>query len=380
MSVAETQTILLVDDEVNNRSAIRRALHRADLHVLEADNGRHALAVLEAAQAVDLILLDINMPVMDGYAFLDAFRADATNRAVPVCVMTAWADADNRRKAVDLGADDFVGKPVDNVELETRVKSLLRIRDYQKRLHMLNAGLESQVVARTQDLRTALQQLDDARQETERAYREAVLRLAMAAEFKDRVTAAHIQRMSHYAALLARRAGWPEAEADLLLEAAKMHDIGKIGVPDAILNKAGRLTVEEMEVMRTHAELGARLLAGSGSRLLQMAETVALTHHERYDGGGYPRGLAAEAIPEIGRIVAIADVFDALLTRRAYKEAWPFERVYAEMRAGAGTHFDAQLLELFMAEPAALLEIYRRYPDDAQPDLRHCYVAPTDAA
>lgn len=358
------QTVLLVEDETAYRRAVKRVLQNClgNLHFIEASNGEEALAALEK-NPVDLILLDLGMPKVDGYAFLHRFRHDPRHRSVPVCVMTAWSDAANRRKAVELGADDFVGKPVDNTELETRVRSLLRIGQYQNQLNQLNAELESRVEQRTMELKIALEELEEAWQESVLAQRETVMRLALAAEHKDQNTAAHLHRMSAYSVLLARRCGWPEDDINLLADAAKMHDIGKIGIPDAILLKEGKLTDDEFKIMHRHPAMGAAILAGSSSKLLQMGELIALTHHERYDGGGYPNGMAGKDIPEAGRIVAVADVFDALMTKRSYKDAWPLEKVVAFMRDGSGKHFDPELIELFLMDEAVLLEICSRFPE-----------------
>ena len=363
------ETVLLVDDEVANRNAIKRVLRHTGLNFLEAGNGKDALEIVDEIP-VDLILLDIGMPVMDGYKFLEKFKSQDCNNEIPVCVMTAWSDNANRKKAIDLGADDFVGKPADNVELETRVKALLRIRGYQKRLLDFNNKLESLVEERTRDLRTAYTNLEESREETMLAYHDTIMRLAIAAEHKDKVTAAHIQRMSHYSALLATRCGWGEEDANLLLEASKMHDIGKIGIPDDILNKPGKLTSEEYSTMQMHCEIGASILSGSDSRLLQMAESVAKTHHEKFDGSGYPYGMSGEIIPEVGRIVAIADVFDALMTPRPYKEAWPFEKVCSVMRQDSGKHFDPDLLDLFLEDKQILLDIHNRYTEEESISLK----------
>jgi len=361
LTVAD-QTVLLVEDEKAYRNAIKRALRSDAMHFLEADNGQRALQMLET-NPVDLVLLDLGMPDMDGYTFLKHFRDIPKFRAIPVCVMTAWSDSANRRRVVDLGADDFVGKPVDNIELETRVKSLLRIHRYQKQLNEFNAQLESQVEERTHSLRIALQELGEAWEESRMAQHETVMRLALAAEFKDQNTSAHLHRIGAYSSYLAGKFGWSEEDQVLLEDASKMHDIGKIGIPDTILHNKGKLNEEELATMRRHPEIGAKILSGSRSKLLQMGEQIALTHHEHFDGAGYPHGLSGNDIPEAGRIVAITDVFDALLTKRPYKEPWPLEKVTAFMRENANAHFDPHLLNLFLEDEQALLQIARRYPE-----------------
>lgn len=358
-----SQTILLVEDEAANRRAVKRVLNNGQVKFVEAEDGQQALDILSETP-VDLILLDLGMPVMDGYSFLTQFKENKKYNTIPVCVMTAWSDAANRRKAVDIGADDFIGKPVDNTELETRTKSLLRISKYQKQLREMNAGLEAKVQERTMHLQAALDELESAWQENTLAYREMVMRLALAAEFKDEDTASHLHRISHYSILLARKCGWPDDGISMLFDAVKLHDIGKIGIPDAVLKKNGKLTAEEYTVMKKHPEIGASMLSGSESGLLKMAREIALSHHERFDGSGYPNALAGKDIPETGRIAAIADVFDALTTRRVYKEPWPFDRVKKTMFNDAGTHFDPELLTLFFEDDQDLLGILRKYPDE----------------
>ena len=364
---------MLVEDEVSNRNAVKRVLRTEEIDFLESGNGSEALEVLERHRP-DLILLDISMPVMDGYGFLKEFRSNDANRPIPVCVMTASSDDVSRLKAIDLGADNFIAKPVDPTELRTRVKSMLRIGGYQKQLNQFNATLETQIEARTRELTETVRTLAAARQEILLAHRETVLRLTAAAEFKDKCTAAHLSRMSHYSAHLAVRCGWSAEDSDMLLSAAKMHDIGKLGIPDAILNKPGKLTPEEFAIMKRHPRIGADILAGSASRLLQLGAEVAQHHHERFDGSGYPCGLVGKQIPEVARIVAIANVFDALMTKRCYKPAWSLEDTLTQMRAASGSHFDPALLDLFLENVDDLKAIHDRFAD--QPERSPGCVAP----
>ena len=354
--------ILLVDDEQAIRNSVKRVLRNEGLDFLEAGNGREALGVL-SAEHVDLVLLDLRMPLMNGYEFLESFRRTDQNQTVPVCVMTASSDNTERQKAIDLGADDFLEKPANVVELKTRIKSLVRISRFQHQMRDMNAQLEARVEERTNELMETVARLEHAKNATEMAYRETVMRLTMAAEMKDECTAAHLERIGHYASLLARQSGWSEEDANLLVDASKMHDIGKLGIPDSILNKPGKLTKEEFDVMKTHAEIGARILSGSRSRLLSMGATVALTHHERFDGSGYPKGSSGQDIPLVGRIVAIADVFDALMSKRSYKEAFSLDKTLEIMRADSGSHFDPELLDLFLEDVSELLKIHDQYTD-----------------
>lgn len=356
------QTILLVEDEAANRKAVKRVLNNGQIQFLEAENGEAALNILSDTP-VDLVLLDLGMPVMDGNTFLSRFRKNKQHNTIPVCVMTAWSDAASRRKAVDAGADDFISKPVDNTELETRVKSLLRISNYQKQMQEINTSLELKVQERTTHLKATLEELESAWKENTLAYRETVMRLALAAEFKDEDTASHLHRISEYSTLLARKRGWASNDIDMLFDAVKLHDVGKIGIPDKILKKIGKLTEEEYAIIKKHPEIGASMLSGSKSVLLNMAREIALSHHEKYDGSGYPNALAGKEIPETGRITAIADVFDALSSRRIYKEPWPFDNVRKSMYENAGKHFDADMLALFFKEEHELMNIMHRYPE-----------------
>lgn len=357
-------TILLVDDEPAIRSSVKRILRNEELCFLEAGDGQDALSVLDE-HPVQLVLLDLQMPRMNGFEFLQRLRGSQRPYVTPVCVMTGKTASCDRERAIDLGADDFILKPAEFIELKTRIQSLLRIGAYQKQLFELNEALEERVAVRTASLQQALGELEIAMSETGLAYREMVLRLSLAAEMKDRRTAAHLERTSHYAALLARKCGWPEHHVDLFLDASKMHDIGKLGVPDELLNKPGKLTREEFAIVQEHTRFGARILAGSKSQLLQMAAEVALTHHERYDGTGYPQGLSSTSIPESGRIMAIADVFDVLMSQRPYKAAWSLEAAVAALQADTGRHFDPRLVELFLEDIDTVCSIHQRFSDDA---------------
>ncbi len=361
---ATQPTILLVEEEQSVRSSVENLLRDEGLHLLEATNGKEALKVI-ANSTADLVLLDLHMPQMDGLVFLERFRRFHNNWITPVCVMANASEEGGRRRAADLGADDFIQKPIEGVELRTRIRSLLRIGHYQKELRTLNTELERHVQERTNALSANMNKLEAAHQEIDLAHRETVLRLTLAAEMQDECTSAHLERMSHYSALLAEKCGWSAENVALLTEAAKMHDIGKLGIPHQVLNKAGKLDKEEFAVMQQHPEIGARVLAGSKSKLLQMGATVALTHHERFDGTGYPQGLAAKSIPQVGRIVAIADVFDALMTRRSHKSAWSLKSTVAAMKREAGRHFDPDLLTLFLEDTRALVEIHTRFAEDS---------------
>jgi putative two-component system response regulator len=284
----------------------------------------------------DLVLLDLHMPGMDGFELMETLEPlSGDESAVPFLVLTADATDETKRRALTIGARDFLTKPLDRIELLLRVRNLLQVKALQDRLREQNSELEHKVAERTRDL-------DQARMEV-------LQRLALAAEYRDDDTQEHAWRIGRSCALMALTLGLPDDEVELIERAAPLHDIGKIGISDVILLKRGTLTDEEFEVVKTHARIGAEILAGSGSPLLQLAERIALAHHERWDGRGYPCGLAREEIPLAARIVAVADVFDALTHERPYKRAWPVARAVEEILSQAGRQFDPGVVEAFAA-------------------------------
>jgi putative two-component system response regulator len=289
------------------------------------------------------------MPQLDGLEFIGRLRAIAGRADIPIVMVTADTESDVRHRALELGAQDFLNKPVDNIELRARVRNLLALRKTQRQLSDRAAWLAEEVKKATLEI-------------TSRE-KEAILRLSRAAEYRDPETGAHLLRMSNYARLIATQLGLSEAEQDLLLQAAPMHDVGKVGISDQILLKPGRLTPAEFEVMKQHAVIGYEILRDSASPLLQCAATVALTHHEKFDGSGYPKGLSGAAIPLWGRIVAVADVFDALTSARPYKKPWTLDDAANFLRKGAGSHFDPACVEAFLLAWPEVLAIRARYED-----------------
>ena len=282
----------------------------------------------------DLVLLDLHMPGLDGFELMEKLEPlSGEESAVPFLVLTADATDDTKRRALTIGARDFLTKPLDRVELLLRVRNLLQVKELQDRLREQNSQLEHKVAERTSDL--------------EQARMEVLERLALAAEYRDDDTQEHAWRIGRSCALMALALGLPDAEVELIHRAAPLHDIGKIGISDVILLKPGRLDAEEFEVVKTHARIGAEILAGSRSPLLQLAERIAMCHHERWDGRGYPRGLSREEIPAAARIVAVADVFDALTHERPYKRAWTVARAVEEILSQAGRQFDPGVVEAF---------------------------------
>ncbi|MDP5240937.1 response regulator [Uliginosibacterium sp. 31-16] len=297
----------------------------------------------------DLIIVDYMMPRLDGLEFIRRCRATPALRERPILMVTAAADKEVRYAALEAGATDFLTKPIDKHEFIPRVRNMLALR----------AAMAAST-HRADELAIAVRQ---ATEEIYQRERETIMRLARAAEFRDPETGAHILRMAHYSATIARHLGLPEETVSLLLSAAPMHDVGKLGTPDHILLKPGRLTPEEMAIMRQHAVIGYEILCNSSSPMLQIAAEIALSHHEKYDGSGYPAGKSGEDIPLMGRIVAVADVFDALTSDRPYKQAWTLEQACEYLRAGRGTHFDPVCVDLFLEHWEEVLDIHSRYQD-----------------
>ncbi|AVP56362.1 response regulator [Pulveribacter suum] len=320
--------LLLVDDEPTNLHVLRHVLED-DYRLLFATDGERALAIARQQQP-ELIVLDVMMPGMDGYAVCAQLRAQPETAAIPVIFVTALADVQDETRGFEAGCVDYIAKPISAPVVRARVRTHLSL--------------------------VRLQELRDTRLHV-------VQRLARAAEFKDNETGMHVVRMSHFAHRLALALGHAGSWADDLLHAAPMHDVGKIGIPDAVLRKPGPLDAVEWTLMRRHPEFGAEIIGEHAGGMLRMAHTIALTHHEKWDGSGYPHGLAGEAIAPEGRIVAIADVFDALTTRRPYKEPWSVEAAAAHLREQSGRHFDPVMVDAFIRELPAMQEIMARWPD-----------------
>lgn len=320
--------LLLVDDEATNLQVLRQVLQH-DYRLLFATDGERALAIARS-QCPELVLLDVMMPGMDGYAVCGALKADPFTAAIPVIFVTALNAAEDETRGFDTGAVDFITKPISAAVVRARVRTHLSL-------------------VRVDELRETRLQI--------------IQRLGRAAEFKDNETGMHVVRMSHFAHRLALAAGCGEQWADDLLHAAPMHDVGKIGIPDRILQKPGPLDAEEWAVMRQHAEIGGEIIGEHPSGVLQLARVVACEHHEKWDGSGYPRGLAGEQISLAARIVALADVFDALTSVRPYKKAWTLDEAFAHIAAQAGLHFDPQLVPLFIALREELDTIRQRWQD-----------------
>jgi putative two-component system response regulator len=322
--------ILVMDDEDENLKSLARVLRAGGYHDVSTTGDPTEFLALCRNWHPDLILLDLHMPKRDGLALLEDLRSAAGPQTyLPVLVVTADTSSGARRKALLAGAKDFVAKPFEVDELLLRIGNLLETRRLHREIVTQNQLLERRVRERTAEL--------------EGAHLDTLERLAIAAEFRDDETGRHTERVGETAALLATALGLSDDEVFLIRRAAPLHDVGKIGIPDAILRNPEALTAEEWEIMRTHTTIGARILSGGRSRVVQLAEEIALTHHEQWEGEGYPRGLSGEAIPLVGRLVMVADVFDALTSDRVYRDAWPVDQVLAYIRQFSGQRFDPQI-------------------------------------
>lgn len=330
----QKQTVLVVDDSAENIIVFSGILS-GEYRVKAAKSGIKALDIA-ISSIPDIILLDIMMPEMDGYEVCRRLKEDPRTRSIPVIFVSAMGEASDEARGFELGAVDYITKPVSRPIVLARVKNHLQLHDQ-------NRSLEEKVRQRTAEL--------------DKSRLEIIRRLGRAAEYRDNETGMHVIRMSYYSCILARGLGMGDGEIDLLLNATPMHDIGKIGIPDSILLKPGRLNEQERRIMQKHPEIGAEIIGVHDSPLLQLARTVALTHHEKWDGTGYPAGLEGENIPLPGRIVAIADVFDALTTQRPYKEAWPVEKAVELITSESGKHFDPELVLIFIENLSKILDV-----------------------
>jgi len=325
--------ILIVDDQPQNVELLTEMLRNEGFTRILGTTDPTQAAPLFSEHHPDLVLLDLKMPHMDGFEVMDRLRQTEHEGFLPVLVLTGEDDHGTRLRAFASGARDFIAKPFDKAEVMARIRSLLEVRLLQRELNNQNAMLETKVRDRTREL-------EDSRLDV-------LCRLADAAEWRDSETGAHTARIGRYCRRLGLSLGLDERTCDLLLHTTPLHDVGKIGIPDRILLKPGPLTPEEWEVMKTHSRIGAEILAGGASELIRTAQTIALTHHERWDGSGYPGGLRAEGIPLTGRICAVADVFDAVASRRCYKPAMPVEYAIDAIRRGSGVLFDPAVAAAF---------------------------------
>ena len=336
------QCVLVVDDSPENIDLLSEIL-RDDYRVRVATSGEKALKIVYSDEPPDLILLDIMMPGISGLEICRRLKANPDRRRIPIIFVTAMSSTEDERRGLEIGAVDYITKPISPPIVMARVHTHLALYDQSREL-------ANMVAQRTTELLTTRQQI--------------IRRLGRAAEFKDNETGNHVLRMSHYARLIALAHGLGEESAGIIFNTAPMHDIGKIGIPDAILLKPGKLDAAEWEVMYQHPIMGAEIIGKHDNELLETARIIALTHHEKFDGSGYPQGLTGEAIPLEGRIVAIADVFDALVSVRPYKPALPLETALQYFDEQSGRHFDPTLLVAFKKALPEILRIKEIYADE----------------
>lgn len=365
--VLRRSTIMVVDDEFVNVKVVRKYLKDAGYqNFVTTNDSREAFSLIQHHRP-DVLILDVMMPHVDGLQILSAIRRDETTHHIPVLILTASDDSQTKINALDLGATDFLRKPVDPTELVVRVRNVLIVKQHLDQLASYSTQLEKEVLARTQEL-------NDSRAEVIHA-------LAVAGEQRDQETGNHVIRVARYAGILANELGLKQAQAELLEQVAVLHDVGKIGIPDAILLKPGKLSADEFDMMKKHCEFGMNILMGvagktheltkcstgerrlSRSPILRTAAMIAMSHHEKWDGSGYPSGLKGEGIPIEGRICAVADVFDALSTRRPYKPAFEWERCCEILEQGSGNHFDPAVVDAFFARQTDIREVQRKYAD-----------------
>ena len=325
--------ILIVDDEPNNVDVLKRVLERSGFNRIESTNDSREAAGHYVKFRPDLILLDLHMPHMNGLEVMDELNQIAEASYLPILMLTGDVSQEAKQEALSRGAKDFLNKPFNNDEVLLRIGTLLETRFLYLQIQSQNQMLEAKVRERTREL--------------EAAQIEIIERLARAAEFRDDNTGQHTERVGQMAALLAKQIGLPDTQVSLIRRAAPLHDVGKIGIPDSILLKLGKLTPDEFELVKTHTSIGARILSGSRFPILRLAEEIAFNHHERWDGGGYA-GVSRDAIPLAGRIVAVADVFDALTQKRPYKAAWPVGDAITEIERQRARQFDPALVDAFL--------------------------------
>jgi putative two-component system response regulator len=358
--------ILIVDDEEKNFRLITAILKNLECLFETAKNGKEAV-LKTVTFSPDLIFLDIMMPEMDGYTVCKLLKDNPDTRHIPIIIVSALDDKTSKLKVLEAGANDFLIKPIDSTEVIIRTKNLLRIKEFEDFLKDHAERLAVETEKKTADLNAALQDITRAQRSLKASYLDTIFRLTIVAEFKDEATVQHVKRVGLCCAHIAKELGWSEEQVETIKYASPMHDIGKIGIPSDILLKPAALSPEELALVKTHTLIGGKILHGSRSAFLQMAEKIAINHHERWDGTGYPGELKREEIPVEGRITAFADQYDALRSLRPYKPPFDYVMAYRIMLEGnermGPHHFDPRLLEIFKDTHKSFEKIYEHYKD-----------------
>jgi len=369
MNIYEAK-ILIIDDDISNIKLLNRTLEQRGFNGVSSTGDPTKVFHLQSQHRFHLIILDLNMPKLDGFQVLKKLQEDYQQNGPCILVLTAQSQQEYKYRALSMGANDFLAKPCDQVELLARVHNLIKVKIAHDLLGNQNTILEQRIENSQSELASAHNELYNSRLQSVRI-------LSRAAEYRDNETGLHIIRMSKMAAVIGRHAGMSEEEHTLLLNASPIHDIGKIGIPDSILHKPGKLTPVEWKIMKSHTKIGADILQNGCSDLLRMAYEIALYHHEKYDGSGYPQGLCGEDIPFVARVTALADVFDALTSERPYKNAWPLDQTYTYIRNHSGTQFDPRLVDIFFDCIEGIIEIKEKYAE--QTTHNHIQIYPDRA-
>ncbi len=345
--------ILLVDDEIGNLNVLKRMLNKVGYkNILTAQGGQEGVDIY-SKELPDLMVLDLKMPGLNGFEVMSYLKSKSLGDDYhPILALTAQQDEETRHAALTSGAKDFIAKPFDLPEILARINNMLEVRMLHNEILEQNKSLEERVLKRAKELEKTRQEVLD--------------RLGRASEYRDNETGMHVVRMGLYAETLSRQIKLPDAQCNLILQASPLHDVGKIGVPDHILLKPGKLDEAEWEIMKSHCKIGAEILSNSHSKLLQTAEVIALNHHEQWSGGGYPNGISGEDIPLEARIVAVCDVFDALTSERPHKKPWSPEKAMEEIESKSGELFDPELVQALIRCLPHMEEISKQYSDEGE--------------
>lgn len=365
-------SVFIVEDDDKLRKSLEEILSSEGYRVISAKSGKEFLEKLEIANP-DVALIDYFLPELDGLSLCKLIKNNPKTFDIGVIIITGCSDPKLKIKGLLAGADEFLTKPVEISELLVRIKALGRIKKYRDFFKEYQKTLEKEIEKKTRELQKAYLRLNQAYKEIKDLSLEVIYRLAKAAEYRDEHTGAHIHRLSFYCKRIGEALGLSTEQIEILQYASPLHDIGKLGIPDRILLKPGPLTSKEREVMKLHTIIGAKMLEGSNVKYLKSAEKIALYHHEKWDGSGYPFGLKGKKIPLFARIVAVADVFDALTSNRPYRKAFPFEVAVQIIKSEKGFHFDPEIVEVFLKVKTDLIEIKMLLKDEDIPHLFRLY-------